>query len=417
MFSFDDHASRVEQFEYTPRQYEILQQIRTIGRTHIGPAAQQTDREGTFPAAAINALREAGFVGLCVPQEHGGLGAGLYGDALLLPLVLMEIASWCSSTSQVFTLHNTGVQLVHAMGNEIQKTFFFNEILQGHLFASFGSEAGANRFVLESTLQQVDGGYRLTGKKQFATSSTGSKWAFWRSVSSDVAGSQDDRYVMPIVLLSAEGVTVTDDWDGIGQRGTGSGRVSAEHVFIPDGNLLGKPGSYSEHAEFFAAQFQINFAAQFVGMAIGAYREALLYVKNHTRPWGSYQHAAEDPYTQLRLADMATKLAAAQQSVLRAARLLQVYVERPDLQSSVHIAAAHAKITATEVSLDVTNSIFQVMGASSAKQKYGFDMYYRNARTLTLHDPVDRRREVVGKYELGLQEPVIQQVKHKPTEQ
>ncbi|MEK3910222.1 acyl-CoA dehydrogenase family protein [Paenibacillus sp. FSL H7-0331] len=408
MFSFDDHASRVEQFEYTNEQYDLVQRIRRIGRTQIGPAARQTDRDGTFPTVGINALRQAGLTGLCVPKSSGGSGAGVYGDTLMLALALMEIASWCSSTSQVFTLHHTGVQLVHAMGNEAQQRYFFQEALDGHLFASFGSEAGPNRFQLDSTLRQAEGssGYRLTGSKQFATSSTGSKWAFWRSVSGDVEGTQDDRYVMPIVRLSAPGVTITDDWNGIGQRGTGSGHVTADNVWIPNEHLFGKPGSYQECADYFAAQFQINFAAQFVGMAQGAYRDALNYVKERARPWGGHAHASEDPYIQLRVADMATKLASAQQSVIRAARLLQAYMTYPDLRSSIHIAASHAKITATEVSLDVTNSIFQVMGASSATQKYGFDLYYRNARTLTLHDPVDRRREAVGKYELGLAEPV-----------
>ncbi|OAH57405.1 MULTISPECIES: acyl-CoA dehydrogenase family protein [Bacillaceae] len=68
----------------------------------------------------------------------------------------------------------------------------------------------------------------------------------------------------------------------------------------------------------------------------------------------------------------------------------------------IEIAVSHAKIIATETGLDVTNDIFQVMGARSATRSYDFDMYYRNARTLTLHDPVDRQRQIAGQYALGL---------------
>jgi alkylation response protein AidB-like acyl-CoA dehydrogenase len=403
MFSYEDHQERVELYEYTLEQYETLKRIRVMGEKFVGPAARRIDREGVFPIEGIEALRESGFIGLCVPREYGGQGAGYRGDVVLLPLVLMELASWCSSTSQVFALHNTGVQLVHAMGDAGQRNFFFREALQGHMFGSFGSETNANRFALNSSVRYTGNGYVLNGRKHFATASTGAKWAYWRSVSEDAAGTQDERYMMPIVQLSAPGVTIIDDWDGIGQRGTGSGTVIAENVFIPEAHVTGGPGAYSKHGSFFAAQFHLNFAAQFVGIATGAYREALRYIKEQARPWPGVASAGEDPYIQLRVADMAVKLASARQLVLRAARLLQAYEEHPELRSSVHAAVSQAKISATQASLEVTSDVFQVMGARAATQKYGIDLYYRNARTLTLHDPVDRQREAVGKYELGIE--------------
>ncbi|WP_176706685.1 acyl-CoA dehydrogenase family protein [Paenibacillus hemerocallicola] len=402
MFSHEDHANAVERLEYSERQVDLLTRIRELGDRRIGPAAKQTDRDGAYPQAGIDALREADLIGLAVPEPYGGRGAGFQGDVVLLVLALMELASYCSSTSQVFALHNTGVQLIHAMGDEKQKRHFFDDVLRGNLFASFGSEANASRFALASTLRKTDGGFILNGKKIFATGSPGAKWAFWRSVSDDAHGNQEERYMMPVVLLSAPGVAVADDWDGMGQRGTGSGTVTADNVFVPELHIMGGPGDYSRHAPFFASQFHIHFAAQFVGIATGAYREALRYVKEKARSWSDAKSAAEDPVTQLRVGDMAAKLAAARQLVLRAARLLQAYNDRPELQAAVHVAASHAKIVATETSLDITNSVFQVMGARAATRAYGFDMYYRNARTLTLHDSVDKQRETVGKYELGL---------------
>jgi Acyl-CoA dehydrogenases len=389
-----------ELWEWTPEQRATMSIVRKLGIEVVGPTAERTDREAAYPFEGIAALKEAGLPALSVPRSRGGGGAGYRGDTLLLPLVLMELASWCSSTAQVFALHNTGVQLVHAMGDAEQREFFFAEALQGHLFGSFGSESNADRSALASVLNVAEGGYILNGRKIFATGSPGAKWAFWRSVIAAPEGTQDDRYMMPIVLLSAPGVAVIDDWDGIGQRGTGSGKVEAENVFIPAENVMGGPGSYGEHADYFATQFHVNFAAQFVGMAQGAYREALRYVKEQARPWPGVPSAAEDPYVLLRLGDMSARIAGARELVLRAARMLGSFEEKPELRGSIKAAASRAKIAATETALGVTNEVFQVMGARAATRKYAIDRYYRNARTLTLHDPVDRQREAVGRSEL-----------------
>ncbi|MFD2330532.1 acyl-CoA dehydrogenase family protein [Cohnella sp. GCM10020058] len=390
-----------ELLERSPSQRDLLVRVRRLGIEAIGPAAIRIDREARYPHEAIDALKAAGLPGLCVPLAEGGGGAGYRGDVELLPLVLMELASWCSSTSQVFALHNTGVQLVHAMGDAEQRRFFFAEALSGHLFASFGSEAGADRTALASVLTRAEGGYLLNGRKIFATGSPGAKWAFWRSVSAEAAGSQDDRYMMPVVGLFGPGVTVIDDWDGIGQRGTGSGKVEAADVFVPDAHVMGGPGAYGAHAAYFAAQFHINFAAQFVGMAAGALREALAYVRERARPWPGVPSAAEDPYTLLRVGDMSTRIAGARELVLRAARLLGTHDGGPELRRGIRLAASQAKIAATDAALEVTGGVFQVMGARAATRECGIDRFYRNARTLTLHDPVDRQRETAGREELA----------------
>ncbi|WP_139999083.1 acyl-CoA dehydrogenase family protein [Paenibacillus paridis] len=384
--------------ELTDRQWSFLQQARELGKEKIGPAAWQVDHEARYPHEAIQSLRAAGLLGIAVPEEAGGHGAGFGGDALLLPLLLMELAAWCSSASQVFTLHNTGVQLVHALGDAEQRAFFFDRVvMHGELFASFGSEAGADRFKLGSGLAAVDGGYRLSGTKIFATGSTGAKWAIWRSVRTDVEGSQEDRFAMPIVDLTAEGVTVTDDWDGIGQRGTGSGTVHADQVLVPSGRVIGGEGAYGLVHSFFNTQFHIHFAAQYVGIAAGALREALDYVKEKTRTWTAGLKVTEDPAILIRIGEMDAKLEAARQLVLHAARLLQAAQSAPELYASAALAASQAKVIATSASLEITSDVFQLMGARAATRKYGFDRYFRNARTLTLHDPVDKQREALGK--------------------
>ncbi|RXZ83257.1 hypothetical protein EBB07_08000 [Paenibacillaceae bacterium] len=398
----EEQCLLVEQLEFTEQQLVWLRLAREVGRSDLAPAAAAVDREARYPAEGVSGLRASGLLGLAVPAAFGGGDGGIGGDVLLLPVVLMELAAHCSSTAQVFALHNTGVQFVKAMGTPEQQQFFFREVLDGNLFASFASEDQPSRQALASTLRKVEQGYLLNGRKIFATGSPGAKWAFWRAVTEGQAGERAAQTLLPIVELSAPGVTVLGDWDGIGQRGTGSGTALAEQVFIPESQLIGSPETIARCGTFFATQFHVHFAAQYVGIATGAFREALDYVHAMARPW-SGGTAAEEPYTLLRVGDLAAKLASARQLVLRAARLLHAYQTQPELAAAVQAAASHAKIIATETALDVTQTVFQVMGARSATGQYSFDRYFRNARTLTLHDAVDKQREAAGRYELARQ--------------
>ncbi|BBI35580.1 acyl-CoA dehydrogenase family protein [Cohnella abietis] len=400
MSLYEDQLLKTELFDLTDDQYQLLLRFRQIGEQIIGPAAKQVDEEGRFPFEGANALKQEELGGLCVPSHAGGLGVGYGGDAYMLPLILMELASWCSSLSQVFGVHNTAVQMIHAMGNDEQRDFFFSKALQGDWFASFASETGPNRFNIASKVTPDGDGYLLNARKSFATASTGADWAFIWSMADGIDDSLQEQVVFPLLKLDDPGVTINDSWDGIGQRGTGSGTVIAENVTIPPIQMIGEPGSYFRY-DYFNHQFHLNFAAQYVGIAIGAYRQALQFMKERARPWSGLTSATEDPYIQLRIGEMSVQLQAARQFILHAARLLQKANEQEGLWPIVHIAVAQAKVFATEAALDITSRIFQVMGASSATQKNNFDVYFRNARTLTLHDPIDRRKEVIGKSELG----------------
>ncbi|WP_340013152.1 acyl-CoA dehydrogenase family protein [Paenibacillus sp. FSL K6-1318] len=390
-----------ERYLYSASQQDLLAKVRELGQQVIGVHAKRIDQEGIYPFESMQALADSGLAVLAVPTAMGGWGAGYAGDVEMIPLILMELASWCSSTSQVFTLHNTGVQLVHALGSAKQQEFFFDEARAGHWFASFGSESGKDRFKLESELRQNKDGYVLNGTKIFATGSPGAKWAFWRSVLADTEGSQNERYVMPLVDLTSSGITIVDDWNGIGQRGTGSGQVLANNVHIPTEHLIGEPGSYGTVDSFFSAQFNIHFAAQFTGIAMGAYREAIAYVHERSRSWSTDGTASKDsPIVRVRLGECSARIAAARELVLQASRVLGTSYDQPELRETVQVAASQAKIIATKAALEVTSSLFQVMGARAATRDNNFDMYYRNARTLTLHDPVDKHLELLGQREL-----------------
>lgn len=366
------------------RRQQVLKDINEIGKLVIGSNAKSVDQEKQFPHISMAALREKELQTLAIPVRFGGMGAGLQEDILLLPLALMKIANWCSSTSQVFALHQSAVQHIKIYGDENQKKFFFEEIKKGHYFGSFGAEGR-----IKSTLRRVDKGYILNGEKIFTTGSLGATWAIWR------VSSQDDienRTYLPIINLHAKGITVLDTWDGIGQRGTGSGKVVAKNVFISEEHVM-MVEEEKATTILFASMFHINFSAQFIGIAQAALKEAIRYIQE-------IPLKKESDLVRLRIGELSAKTKAAEQLMLYAARQLQAFEDGQVTVESLQLSAAQTKIISTDTVLDVTNTIFQVMGARSATTAYNFDRFYRNARTLTLHDEVDRQRIIAGTLEI-----------------
>ena len=397
MAEFEDYLTKVESVGLVPEQVEMIRRVRQAGREAIGPAARSVDQDRRFPREAMRALHAAGFTALYVPKDAGG--AGLSATTSILPqaLIAMEVSAWCSSTAQIYGAHCNVLRYVSISGSDALKSFFYREAAEGRFFASLGAEGNADKFKLASRIERNGADYRLNGRKQFATSSTGSSWAYW------LALTPDGNLMMPMVNLSAPGVTITDNWMGVGQRGTGSGVVVAEDVSVPADHVM-TDGGPDTRTSFLENAMNLIFAAQYAGIAAGAYRAGISYVREKARPWRGLESATHDPFLKLRVADMAVKVNAARQLVIHAARIYEQFAENPAADALTAVAVAQAKVMATEAALDVTSGIFQVMGASSVTTTYGFDRYWRDARTLTLHDPVDRRRELIGTIELGAEQ-------------
>jgi alkylation response protein AidB-like acyl-CoA dehydrogenase len=206
------------------------------------------------------------------------------------------------------------------------------------------------------------------------------------------------------------GASRVDDWNPLGQRATTSGTTRYANVFVPDENIIGEPGQYYT-LPLLGPYFQLGWAAVYVGIAAGALEAGIEYVKTKSRPWGetTYERAIDDPYIQGHVADMSTKAEAARLLLYRGAQMMEAAVCDLSLRSQAATAIYQAKVLATEAALDVSSRIFQTGGARMAADApdSGMDMYWRNARTFTLHDPVDYRRQRIGRYLLGVEDPPI----------
>ena len=157
---------------------------------------------------------------------------------------------------------------------------------------------------------------------------------------------------------------------------------------------------------------QLNLANIYLGIAIGAFEAAREYTQTETRPFlnSGVDSATQDPYILEKYGDMWVNLQATEALTDRAGLALQAAWEQEwDLtaqqRGETAIAIATAKVAAHKVGLDVTSRIFEVMGARSTSAKYGFDRYWRNLRTFTLHDPVEYKIKAIGDWALNHQIP------------
>ncbi|SDG24480.1 Acyl-CoA dehydrogenase [Lentzea fradiae] len=240
-------------------------------------------------------------------------------------------------------------------------------------------------------------GFRLNGRKTFATGASVAD----RIV---VSATRTDNGEKLTFLLDgkAPGITYLDDWDNIGQRLTASGGVSFEDVEVTE--VLGvQPADEDQRLSLAAIGFQLVLAQLYVAIAEGALQEAADYTRTKTRPWfvSGVATATDDPYIVTAYGEMVSQTRAAGLLADEAARQLHEASElgrelTAAKRAEVAVTISEAKVVSTKLVNEVTSRIFEQVGARGTAAKYGVDRFWRNARTLTLHDPVVYKAREVG---------------------
>lgn len=226
-----------------------------------------------------------------------------------------------------------------------------------------------------------------------------------------------DKHVFAIVPTDQPGLRFAGDWDNLGQRLTESGAVEISDVRVPWAAAAGyverADGSYEYVPRVYntlnVPLLQIGFVNFYIGIAQGALAAAARYTRDITRPWpyaGDVKERASDEfYVQQTYGELQTKLWAAESLAERAAVLIEEINAAPDdvtpeQRGEAAVAIAAAKQFAIDVGLEIGQRIYDVTGARATANAVGLDIYWRNIRTHSLHDPVDHKRAEVGRYAL-----------------
>ncbi|MFF7446320.1 MULTISPECIES: SfnB family sulfur acquisition oxidoreductase [unclassified Streptomyces] len=358
--------------------------------------ASARDAERRLPRTELDRLSDSGLLAVTVPAEHGGADVG----AWTLAEIFRLLASADASLAQIPQSHFAYVNVIRRQGTEQQRKFFFGELLAGRRFGNAQSEAGTRHVqdIRTRLTPRPDGSYVLDGVKHYAT---GALFAHWIPV---LARAEHDRLHVAYVPRDAPGVTVVDDWDGLGQRTTASGTVRLERVEVPADRVLPHHLTF-EGPQLHGAVAQLLHAAIDTGIAGAALAEAAEFVRTKSRPWfeSGVETAAEDPLLIQRFGELALQVRASRALLREAADAVQAAQDdlTDDSAAEASIAVAAAKVQAAQAAVEVASALFEVAGTRSALDSLNLHRYWRDARTHTLHDPARWKIQHIGRYVLN----------------
>jgi len=363
----------------------------------IDDRAVEGDASGAYPKEDMDAMADIGLLALEVPEVFGGLGK----NTAVANDIVRELAIHNSSSAHILFVHGVGVRTLQVLADDSQLQRYMGEVVErGKRFGVAASEMGQHVMDWSCRMVPVEGGYELSGMKHFCSGHEESDYIMVFAVL-DGAPSLQEGVLICMVPTRQEGVIVHGDWNAMGQRQTGSGTVTFESVFVPQEDVLGTPGRIMElEPSTWALFYQSAFCALHTGMAEGALAAAIDYARTKTRPWvlSGVQAAVEDPYILRTVGRMQAQVSSVRTLVNRANEAVLLVMDGKITRGEGAIRIAEAKVISTEVALDVTSTAFQVCGARATARKYGIDRFYRSARTMTLHDPLDWKNNEIGNY-------------------
>lgn len=360
-------------------------------------SAAERDRRGDTPKAERDMLRASGLLALSIPRQYGGMGAK-WPEVLW---AVREIAKVDSSLAHVFGYHHLQLSTPHFYGTPAQRTHYYKETAAKHLFWGNAVNPKDRRLMVARDAN----GYVLNGTKYFCS---GAKDSDFLVVSAVFEGEEQLHvFVLP---SNRPGIVYHDDWNGMGQRQTDSGSVSFQKVRVWPWEHLNEPGpNGSPFSTLRTVLTQLILSHVLVGIAQGALAEAKTYI--HQRLPFLANGNGENPDVLRHCGELWVQCDAAEQLAAHAAEVFQqAWEQQFDLtdeeRGEAAVAVFAAKVFAVRAALDVTSRIFDVMGARSAAETYRYDRFWRNARTLSLHDPLDVKLRELGGYALHGAYPV-----------
>ena len=351
------------------------------------------DKEASFPTEDIEDMRKEGLLSITIPEEYGG--HGFWSGTSYLPyyLVLEALSTATMSSAWAMRVHCNAVGMVAGHGNDEQKSRVFKAVVEdGVILATIGSEAdpkkrgdGSGHPSGKSELVRVDGGYRLTAVKHFASNATAAGY-FVVHTEAPGGGTRGEKYQLVLVPRETEGLSLEDNWDVMGARATASWAVKFDDVFVPDEDVLGQPGDWVYQD---SRTMTASHAAVLVGTAQGAYDFTREELKK--RP-----SLAQNDYVSYKFADMDARIQAARASLWYAALLW----ERGE-HNQAQLASLRAVHTAKDAALSVVSEALEIYGARGSFRFLPLEMRYRDVRVLSLHHRESNLMRILANAELG----------------
>jgi alkylation response protein AidB-like acyl-CoA dehydrogenase len=375
-------------FYLTDDQRAIRDLARDIARERIAPLAARVDETEEYPTEQLRLLGEQGLMGLHIPEEYGGAGAG----SLAFCLAAEEIAAACAATSTIFLVQNLGGHPIILAGNAEQKKRYLPRLATGEITAAFSlSEAGSGSDAAGMTCSAVRKGdrYVVNGSKMWVTngSHAGVITVF---VTTDRA--QRARGVTALLVEpGTPGFSVGKHEKKLGIRGSPTVALHFTDCEIPLENRLGEEGGGFRVAMRTLEQSRPTIGAQAVGIAQAALSAAVAYAKERRsfdQPIAAFQGI------QFMLADMAMAVHVSRLAVHHAAALLDRGAPSTAFEASV------AKCLASDTAMKVATDAVQIFGGYGYTREFPVERYMRDAKITQIYEGTNQIQRLVIAREL-----------------
>jgi alkylation response protein AidB-like acyl-CoA dehydrogenase len=377
----------------------LIERAAELARERFAPRAAFYDQTATFPAEDFADLFEAGLLAPVVPPEYGGLGLGPYrGDVFTLWMMTKELAKADLSLARCWEGHVNSLVLLDGMATPEQKAAWFGGVVErGDKWVAWSGEpqsrAPGETVRFGTRVERVEGGYVVDGNKVFSTSAGGAQWAILLVNTAGPGGARHasdspDTLLLMACDLSDSSVSIDGSWwDPIGMRATVSYMVNFRRTFIPEANLIGRPGQYL--SEGWQTCFIPHYAATFLGAAEAAYEYAVDYVTT--------QKKTEDPYVQHHVGRMSVDVETAHIWLRHVATLWETgrYAE-------AQIAGSRARHVIEHLAEDTVKRCIRACGARCLNRPSALERIYRDLSFYVRHDNDDQILATIGKSVLGL---------------
>lgn len=370
-------------FKTSAQHEELRKKIREFAETEVKPYTFLLDQNNEFPSEAIRKFGEMGLMGIPYPKEYGGAGL----DALSYAIAVEELSRVDGGTGVILSAHvSLGSYPIYAYGTEAQKQKYLVPLAKGEKLGAFGltePNAGSDAGGTETTAVFQGDCYLLNGGKIFITNADKADVYVVFAVTTPGIGTRGISAF--IVEKGWEGFTFGTHYDKMGIRSSATAELVFKNVKVPAENLLGKEGEGFKIAMSTLDGGRIGIAAQALGIAQGAYENALEYAKERIQfgePIGRQQAVS------FKIADMATKL--------RASRLLVYSVaELKEKHEPYGVEAAMAKQFASDACVEIVNDALQVFGGSGYMKGMAVERAYRDAKICTIYEGTNEIQRVV----------------------
>lgn len=378
----------------TEEQAALCARARDLAAEKFAPRAEQYDREASFPTENYRDLAASGLLGICIPKEEGGLGA----DLKTYMLAAAEIGRFCGATALTFNMHVSSCLWTGSLLDRLElpdevsaehkamRRLHYDRILNGgKVYAqpfSEGGAAAAGFKAFGTTALKVDGGWRINGKKIFASLSGHADFYGALCTALDHPDEEPSRRnTMYIAVPSdADGVSVVGDWDPLGMRGTVSRTLLFEDVFVPDEAQLMPRGIYPDAARRWPHMF-MTLTPSYMGIAQACLDFTVAYLRGEV-PGTPPVKRRMYPTKQLAVAEMAVTL-----EQTKALWFQAISEARPDPSKDSLMRAWAAQHTVMENANDLARLAIRTCGGQSMLKSLPLERLYRDSRCGSLMLP------------------------------